>query len=308
MKFKNPVSVVSPVDGEHATNKEYVDNKQVTISWVEYQALSEEEKCNGTVYYIPDMPVSPNGEVIGEVERLNGYLASDASLSNGSIIPFVGDSNSNMSITNGLITLKKGKTYNIFCDSRFSFTSGSTSAYCRYGIKDGNGNQIGAFGFDVPRTWTAGSTGQHLSAGYTITATDDMTIGIYVLSCDSLTTASSSYSKLVITEIPSLQACIDVTDEHIKEVATNGYIKTFGCTSSSITMNGIGNKDVVTDISSYIPTGYTVIGVISFWSGHGDICFSGCELRGNNWHAQIRNTYEGSKTFTLSARFLAIKS
>ena len=219
MKFKNPISVVAPVDGVHATNKDYVDNKQVTISWTEYQALSEEEKCNGTVYYIPDMPVSASGEAIGEVERLNGYLASDASLSNGSIIPFVGDSNSNMSITNGLITLKKGKTYNIFCDSRFSFTSGSTSAYCRYGIKDGNGNQIGAWGFDVPRTWTGGSSGQHLSTGYTITATDDMTIGIYVLSCDSLTTASSSYSKLVITEIPSLQACIDVSDEHIKEVA-----------------------------------------------------------------------------------------
>ena len=66
MKFKNPVSVVSPTEGEHATNKDYVDNKQVTISWVEYQALSESEKNNGTVYYIPDMPVSTGGVVANE--------------------------------------------------------------------------------------------------------------------------------------------------------------------------------------------------------------------------------------------------
>lgn len=72
MKFKNPVSVVSPVDGEHAANKDYVDNKQVTISWTEYQALSEEEKCNGTVYYIPDMPVST-----GEVAQLKQVVLFD---------------------------------------------------------------------------------------------------------------------------------------------------------------------------------------------------------------------------------------
>ncbi len=31
-------------------------SKEKTISWAEYQALSEEEKNNGTTYYIPDMP------------------------------------------------------------------------------------------------------------------------------------------------------------------------------------------------------------------------------------------------------------
>ena len=60
MIFKNPVSVVSPVNGEHATNKEYVDSKQVTISWADYQALSEEKQKNGTLYNIPDMPVEYN--------------------------------------------------------------------------------------------------------------------------------------------------------------------------------------------------------------------------------------------------------
>ena len=64
MKFKNPVSVVSPVDGEHATNKDYVDNKQKTINWDDYQTLSESEKRNGTLYDIPDMPTTGQGGII----------------------------------------------------------------------------------------------------------------------------------------------------------------------------------------------------------------------------------------------------
>lgn len=61
MKFKNPVSVVSPFLGEHATNKDYVDGKMVTKTWIEYQALSEEEQNNGTLYNIPDMPLNTGG-------------------------------------------------------------------------------------------------------------------------------------------------------------------------------------------------------------------------------------------------------
>lgn len=76
MKFKNPVSVVSPVDGEHATNKDYVDNKMVTKTWVEYQALSEAEKNNGTVYYIPDMPVSTGGVVANEWKLFKSVTGS----------------------------------------------------------------------------------------------------------------------------------------------------------------------------------------------------------------------------------------
>ena len=64
MEFRNPVSVVTPVDGVHATNKDYVDGKQVTISWADYQALSEEEKCNGALYDIPDMPTAGQGGII----------------------------------------------------------------------------------------------------------------------------------------------------------------------------------------------------------------------------------------------------
>lgn len=66
MKFKNPVSVVSPIKGEHATNKDYVDGKMVTKTWAEYQALSEAEKNNGTLYDIPDMPTGGTDDFLRE--------------------------------------------------------------------------------------------------------------------------------------------------------------------------------------------------------------------------------------------------
>ena len=55
--IKSNVSLeATPSSDTHIVNKSYVDSKQKTISWTEYQALSEEEKNNGTLYDIPDMP------------------------------------------------------------------------------------------------------------------------------------------------------------------------------------------------------------------------------------------------------------
>lgn len=54
--------------------KEELDEKEVDkeITWAEYQALSEAEKNDGTVYYIPDMPVST-----GEVAQLKQVVLFD---------------------------------------------------------------------------------------------------------------------------------------------------------------------------------------------------------------------------------------
>lgn len=71
--FKNNVSLeATPASDTHVVNKEYVDSKSKTITWTEYQALSEAEKNNGTVYYIPDMPVST-----GEVAQLKQVVLFD---------------------------------------------------------------------------------------------------------------------------------------------------------------------------------------------------------------------------------------
>ena len=46
--------------------KGYTDAKERTILWADYQALSEEEKNNGTLYDIPDMPVKEEEEIPAE--------------------------------------------------------------------------------------------------------------------------------------------------------------------------------------------------------------------------------------------------
>ena len=63
--IKSNVSLeATPSSDTHIVNKSYVDSKQKTISWAEYQALSEEEKCNGALYDIPDMPTAGQGGII----------------------------------------------------------------------------------------------------------------------------------------------------------------------------------------------------------------------------------------------------
>lgn len=256
-KIKN-----NPKENEDAANKQYVDGKQVEISWEEYQNLSEEEKMNGTTYFVPDMPVSPSGEVIGEVERLNGALGSNVTgLDVGSIIPFVTSSNSNMTITNGFVELKKGKTYRIFCDLRFGYSSGS-DGFAFYGIKDSNGKKYGVSGYDESDARVTGNFGSHTSIDYVLTPDENITLGIFIDNGENVTTLYASSAKLTILEIPSLQACIDVSDKHIQEVAnTDRNLKTYttlsqiglttGCTISDI-LNALTDYSQIVVNSSYI--------------------------------------------------------
>lgn len=68
--FKNNVSLeTTPTDDTHITNKGYVDSKSKTISWEDYQALSETEKNNGTTYYIPDIP-EPNTNIYYSTDEM----------------------------------------------------------------------------------------------------------------------------------------------------------------------------------------------------------------------------------------------
>ena len=65
--IKSNVSLeATPTSDTHIVNKSYVDSKQKTISWAEYQALSEEEKKNGTLYNIPDMPTGGTDDFLME--------------------------------------------------------------------------------------------------------------------------------------------------------------------------------------------------------------------------------------------------
>lgn len=176
------------------------------------------------VNYIIRADIAETTTISGEVKRLNGHLSDNTTVSVGDIVPFVADSNSNMTITNGLITLKKGRTYNIFADLRLNFSS-QTDGYCFYSIKDSNGNEFGARGYDEPAGRTSTTFGKHTSINYTLTPNEDIDIGIY-LGGEYLDTLYSSTAKLTITEIPSVQAMVEVTDNHIKEVTKDKIDKT----------------------------------------------------------------------------------
>lgn len=65
MKIRNNIELMAtPTEGSHVANVDYVDGKQKTISWADYQALSEDEKNDGTLYDIPDMPTAGQGGII----------------------------------------------------------------------------------------------------------------------------------------------------------------------------------------------------------------------------------------------------
>ena len=67
MEIRNNIELMAtPTKGSHVANVDYVDGKQKTISWAEYQALTEDEKNDGTLYDIPDMPTAGQGGRIEE--------------------------------------------------------------------------------------------------------------------------------------------------------------------------------------------------------------------------------------------------
>lgn len=211
------------MDNLERSNKKYVDDKEKTLTYAEYQALSEEEKNNGTTYYVPDMPVSTSGEIIGNVKYGSLTLSENPftitlqaeSWGNYELIPLNSFIEGNIDLDNGCVKLKKGKTYNIFSKLRISDSADDKDTYVEYVLMDENGT-----------VYERGhcSTGLNIRGDspicYTITPTKDINIGIYVsYRSESATTIyGDNKSVLIVTEIPSYKGLIDVSDEHIKEV------------------------------------------------------------------------------------------
>lgn len=216
-KIKN-----NPSENDDAVNKEYVDSKEKTISWAYYQALPEAEKKDGTTYFIPDMPVDTNGNVIGEVEY-GTFILTNAitSIAVNDVIPIDKRLSGNIEYDNGY-KLKKGKVYSINVNIG-TYTGATTdNAHLRYILKF-NSNQLAVNGISIPATSTSNWSDTQVSFIYT--PSEDGTLTINCLSIENISGLLESLTNVSIVEIPSLQACIDVTDEHIKEVATTNLSK-----------------------------------------------------------------------------------
>lgn len=188
----------------------------VEISYADYLALSDEEKNNGVAYYIPDLPVSTSGEIIGDVEYGVFVNSVDTIPLVGDIIPISTKLQGNIKYDNGYM-LKNGKTYNINIVVDGYTTSDVTNAHIRYSLNFGSTTLTE--GVAIPNRSTSNWGESQVSFVYTPTEN-----GVLTIKCGSIQNISglvTGFSKVTITEIPNYKGLIDVSDEHIKEVATS---------------------------------------------------------------------------------------
>lgn len=188
----------------------------VEISYTDYLALSDEEKNNGVAYYIPDLPVSTSGEIIGDVEYGVFVNSVDTIPLVGDIIPISTKLQGNIKYDNGYM-LKNGKTYNINIVVDGYTTSDVANAHIRYSLNFGSTTLTE--GIAIPNRSTSNWGESQVSFVYTPTEN-----GVLTIKCGSIQNISglvTGFSKVTITEIPSYKGLIDVSDEHIKEVATS---------------------------------------------------------------------------------------
>lgn len=234
------------------SNKEYVDSKEKTISWADYQALSEAEKKNGTTYYIPDMPVSTGGEIIGKVEYGTFILSKAMVPAVDDIIPISTRLTGNIEYDNGY-KLKKGKVYSINVNIGTYTGATADNAHLRYILKF-NSNQLEANGISIPSSSTSNWSDTQVSFIYT--PSEDGTLTINCLSIENISGLLESLTNVSIVEIPSITAQIDVTDEHIKEVSQEVY-----STDETVIGKWIDGKPIYRKV---ITTNSTKIDVSSF--------------------------------------------
>lgn len=254
--YSNVKSKATPTDKEDIVNKKYVDKKIQTKTWEQYQALSEEDK-NGVTFFVPDLPIDASGKVIGDIEYGNFKLDDNYNITSSSevavkeLIPFKSllNSEGNMTSNNGLVPLKKGKTYKIVAAIRTGDTSQTDIGYLEFCLYDNKGNLLKQ-GIANNGLVTRGI----YPIVYTITPKEDISVGIYITYRTPPVTVivGENRSYFNITEIPSYTGLLDCSDDHIKEVAnTDRNIKTY----NSLSQLGLTAPTTVGDIFNAIPTG-----------------------------------------------------
>lgn len=239
-----------PTDKKHIINKEYVDNKIQTKTWEQYNLLSEEDK-NGVTFFVPDLPIDSSGKVIGDVEYGNFKLDDNYNITSSSevavkeLIPFKSllNSEGNMTSNNGLVPLKKGKTYKIVAAIRTGDTSQTDIGYLEFCLYDNKGNLLKQ-GIANNGLVTRGI----YPIVYTITPKEDISVGIYITYRTPPVTVivGENRSYFNITEIPSYTGLLDCSDDHIKSLVPEG-IKSNASVNLKTLDNGYTSRIVEVD-------------------------------------------------------------
>ena len=163
----------------------------------------------------------------GDIEYGNFKLIGNYTITSATetlvkeLIPFTGllNSEGNMVSNNGLIALKKGKTYKITSAIRTNDVSSTDNGYIEFSLCDNKGNIL-----KQGKANNGIIIRGNYPINYTITPNENISVGIYITyrTPPIKTIVGENRSYLTITEIPNPTSIMNVTDNHIKEV-TNTY-------------------------------------------------------------------------------------
>lgn len=187
----------------------------------------------------------------GQPEYLNaGLLSAVDGITDGMTVPFEMISG-NIAITNGEVKLKKGKTYMINCGLSVSFSE--DTGIVHYNIFDSEGSRYNVSnGYTLPPTSLSKNTTDNIIS-CVITPTKDVLIHVEIkcVTISDVRGLDNGGTYLIITEIPTPQAIIDVSDTHINDVANaERSLKTY----TDVTQLGLTTPTTVGQIFNALPT------------------------------------------------------
>lgn len=154
----------------------------------------------------------------GDIDFGNYNLSSDISTINvGDVIPFE-KIDGTINISSGIATLEKGKSYlvssviNVTAD-----TSAFYDSYLSYALYL-NDVEDSVLGITRPSISTGSISDSQITR--VIKSDEDIELSVKIVDCDKVTNINKEYTKLSIIEIPNPTSIMNVTDEHIKNLAS----------------------------------------------------------------------------------------
>ena len=184
----------------------------------------------------------------GDIDFGNYNLSSDIStIKVGDVIPFE-KIDGTINISSGIATLQKGKSYlvssviNVTAD-----TSAFYDSYLSYALYLNN-VEDSFLGITRPSISTGSISDSQITR--VIKSDEDVELSVKIVDCDKVTNINKEYTKLSIIEIPNPTSIMNVTDDHINEVANSDRnIKTY----TSVEQLGLASGCTVEDIYLALP-------------------------------------------------------
>ena len=213
------------IDGASVDFDEYVKKISITDTIDSTSTSTDIASAKGVYDYIGTLNSLTGDIEYGNFKLVGNYtITSPTETSVKELIPFTDllNSEGNMVSNNGLIALKKGKTYKITSAIRTNDVSSTDNGFIEFCLYDNKGNLLKQGIYNSGIVYRG-----NYPINYTITPSEDISVGIYITyrTAPIKIIVGENRSYLNITEIPNPTSIMNVTDEHIKEVATTNLSK-----------------------------------------------------------------------------------